>query len=254
MIKIYESSTALESHMIKNLLENKGISSQIEGEYLQGGVGELQAMGIVRLLVDDADYARARAIVDQWEAAQPEPVTHSTKPRFGLTHGLIIGTIVATGACYWTFNSPVTVNGADFDDDDFLDEKYIYKDDRLNEVRIDRNADRIYDDIYYYNIRGVLYASEADNNFDGIFEAKTKYSQGKTTAYESDRNQNGVVDYRENYQNNALVIAEFLDEASGKIRKRQHYTHDNLTSADLDTNIDGEFEIHYEYNEIEELK
>lgn len=254
MIKVYESSTALEAHMIKNLLENEGISSQIEGEYLQGGVGDLQTMGIIRLLVDDADHTKARTIIDQWEAIQPEPVTHTSKPGFGLIHGLFMGAIVATGACYWVFNSPVTINGADFDNDDFLDEEYIYKDDRLNEVRIDRNADKIYDDIYYYNIRGVLYASKSDNDFDGIFEAKTKYSNGKTTAYESDRNQNGIIDYRENYQNSALVTVEFMDEASGKIRKRQHYTHDNLTSADLDINMDGEFETHHEYNEIEEIK
>jgi hypothetical protein len=57
--------------MILNLLEQRGISGRIEGEYLQGGVGELSAMGFVRMLVADEDYAEAMRIISAWEAIQP---------------------------------------------------------------------------------------------------------------------------------------------------------------------------------------
>lgn len=54
--------------MILGLLEQQRIPGRIEGEYLQGGVGELQAMGLVRVLVSEADYADARKIINEWES------------------------------------------------------------------------------------------------------------------------------------------------------------------------------------------
>lgn len=57
--------------MILNLLEQRGISGRIEGEYLQGGIGELAAMGFVRVLVADEDYTEAMQIIAEWEAIQP---------------------------------------------------------------------------------------------------------------------------------------------------------------------------------------
>ncbi|MEN8226403.1 MAG: DUF2007 domain-containing protein, partial [Bacteroidota bacterium] len=39
---IFEASSGLEAHMISNLLQQDGIEARIDGEYLQGGVGELQ--------------------------------------------------------------------------------------------------------------------------------------------------------------------------------------------------------------------
>lgn len=48
MRSVFEASSGLEAHMILNLLDQRGISGRIEGEYLQGG-GELQAMGFVHV-------------------------------------------------------------------------------------------------------------------------------------------------------------------------------------------------------------
>lgn len=39
---------------------------------MQGGVGELQTMGLVRVMVEEKDHIEAKAIIDQWDAAQPE--------------------------------------------------------------------------------------------------------------------------------------------------------------------------------------
>ena len=71
MKSVYEASTGLDAHMILGLLEQQRIPGRIEGEYLQGGVGGLQAMGLVRVLVSDADYAEARKIISEWESVQP---------------------------------------------------------------------------------------------------------------------------------------------------------------------------------------
>lgn len=68
--------------MILNLLEMQGLSGRIDGEFLQGGIGELPAVGLVRVMVAEEDYPAAKEIVNRWEATQPVPPMHnsSTKP------------------------------------------------------------------------------------------------------------------------------------------------------------------------------
>lgn len=70
---IYEAANSIEAHLILNLLEQSHLSARIDGEYLQGGVGDIQAIGIVRVMVDEEDYDAADEIIKQWDASQPEP-------------------------------------------------------------------------------------------------------------------------------------------------------------------------------------
>ena len=79
MKSVFEASTALDAHMILNLLTQEDIHGQIEGEYLPGGVGDLQAINVVRVVVTAGDYAAAKTIIDDWEAIQPES-TLAEKP------------------------------------------------------------------------------------------------------------------------------------------------------------------------------
>ena len=90
---IFEASSGLEAHMISNLLQQAGIVARIDGEYLQGGVGELQAMGFVRVLVNDTDYINAQEIIKSWDANQTSSVK-SNPPKSkstGIGIGLLIG-------------------------------------------------------------------------------------------------------------------------------------------------------------------
>lgn len=73
MKTLYQASNALEAHMILNLLEIEGISGRVDGEFLQGGIGELPAAGLVRVMVAEDDYHAAKEIVNRWEASQPSP-------------------------------------------------------------------------------------------------------------------------------------------------------------------------------------
>lgn len=61
--------------MMLHLLQQQGLQGRVDGEYLQGGVGELPAAGLVRVVVDEADYEAARAVVTAFEAAQPAATT-----------------------------------------------------------------------------------------------------------------------------------------------------------------------------------
>jgi hypothetical protein len=102
MKSVYEASTGLDAHMILNLLEQRGISGRIEGEYLQGGIGELSAMGFVRVLVADEDYAEAMQIISEWEAIQPpeEKATPETNTSIALRI-FIAGIFVGALIMYW---------------------------------------------------------------------------------------------------------------------------------------------------------
>jgi hypothetical protein len=99
---VYEASTGLDAHMILNLLEQRHISGRIEGEYLQGGIGELSALGFVRVLVAEEDYAQATQIIREWEAIQPPegksiPETNTSIALRTFVAGVFVGALVM----YW---------------------------------------------------------------------------------------------------------------------------------------------------------
>jgi len=67
MKKIFDASNTIEANLLKNILEQEGITVYISGEYLQGGMGELPAMGLVSILVEDDEKVRAEKIIRAWE-------------------------------------------------------------------------------------------------------------------------------------------------------------------------------------------
>jgi len=254
MEKVYEASTALEAHMLKNMLEIEGIDSRIDGEYLQGGVGELQAIGIVRLMVDESDFKEAKGIIDQWESNQSTASIDKPKKSSSAAKGFTFGVVLTAGIAYWIFNSPVTTDGIDYNGDNILDEKWVYKNARIKEATLDRNLDGAYDYKFHYDNRGLLKSAKADNDFDGVFETKIIYRNGNAISEESDTNRNGIIDYRVNFKLGILDNVEFIDENTGKIGKRQFYQLNKLVSADYDSNGDGKLDTHYEYDIYEERK
>ena len=71
MRSVYEPSNAIQAHVLQDVLRQHGIASHVQGEHLQGAVGELPAGSLVRLLVAEGDYAAARRAVEEWERAAP---------------------------------------------------------------------------------------------------------------------------------------------------------------------------------------
>lgn len=65
----FDASSNIEAHLVMHQLQQAGIDARIEGEYLQGGVGDLAAIGNVRVLVDEKDLDEAKAVIAEWEAA-----------------------------------------------------------------------------------------------------------------------------------------------------------------------------------------
>lgn len=69
MKTVFDASNNIEAHLVMHQLQQAGIDARIEGEFLQGGIGELPAAGNVRVMVDPKDETEARAVIADWEAA-----------------------------------------------------------------------------------------------------------------------------------------------------------------------------------------
>lgn len=107
MKSVYEAPTTVEAYMIHNLLQQEGIDSQVLGEHLQGGIGEMAPLGIIRIMVPEGSHAKARKIIAEWEAIEIEnepPVKKLPKSSNGWKE-LILGIIVGAGLMYWYYHS-----------------------------------------------------------------------------------------------------------------------------------------------------
>lgn len=69
MRSVYEPASAVQAHVLQDVLRQHGIRSFVSGEHLQGAIGELPAGSLLRLLVDDADWSAARRALVEWERA-----------------------------------------------------------------------------------------------------------------------------------------------------------------------------------------
>lgn len=100
---VYHAHNALDAHVVKNLLETEGIAAFVQGEHLQGGVGELAAMDLVKVSVNDQDISEARALIEAWESSQPADQDIATAEESGsegnafsmLLLGFIAGVLAA---------------------------------------------------------------------------------------------------------------------------------------------------------------
>jgi len=66
---VYRANDAIEAQLMKNMLKQVDIDAFIHGDILQGGIGELQAFGLVQVLVHEEDYYQAKQVIDDWNNA-----------------------------------------------------------------------------------------------------------------------------------------------------------------------------------------
>jgi hypothetical protein len=69
MKKVFDASSNIEAHLVMHQLQQAGIEARIQGEYLQGGIGELPAAGNIRVMVKPKDTEAARQVIADWESA-----------------------------------------------------------------------------------------------------------------------------------------------------------------------------------------
>ena len=109
---LYEAANTVEAHMIINLLEQSNLTSRIDGEFLQGGAGELQAFGTVRVMIKESNYDEAAEVIKLWESMAPN-VTDDQTPELSkgmsssevqcLVLGLMVGFVCGIVATIFSF-------------------------------------------------------------------------------------------------------------------------------------------------------
>jgi len=67
MISIYRGSDYFEAQLLRDLIEQDGLQVFLQGAALQGGLGELAAIGHLSIMVNDPDQSRARDIILAYE-------------------------------------------------------------------------------------------------------------------------------------------------------------------------------------------
>lgn len=240
---LYEAANSVDAHMIANLLDQAGISSRIDGEFLQGGAGELQAFGVVRVMVDEEVYPQARSIIESLEESQPtqEYATQSPAPVRSSRPTGLVGFFVGVAVTAIFYHHPVTEDGLDYNDDGWLDEKWVYVDDRMSTYYKDRNFDKEYDLITSFDHRGLIKSEESDEDFNGTFETRTKYFRGNAILQESDADGDGFYDRRTEAEYGQIRRVQFYDPAISRSApvKIQYFGPFSMEQVRMDTNGDG---------------
>lgn len=240
--------------MIKNMLSMNDVESEIFGEHLQGGVGDLQASGIIRVMVADEDYSNARQIVADWEASQP-PVGQEGEVKKVVGWGsALAGFIVGAVVVFLLLQSPITTDGIDYNNDGVLDQQWEFAGDLMRSINLDQNRDGEFDTIWRYDLRGLLETGFFDNDFDGRHEEECGFREGNSVWCRADHDDDGFYEYREGYRFGVLETVSMFDPASQALKKKQYFEAERLKRAEVDLDGDGVLETKYEYDEFEEIQ
>jgi len=241
---LYEAANAVEAHMLLDLLKQEGVHAHIYGEHLQGAIGELPAAGLVRLVVDEADFDKGRETVMRWEASLPpdepaprrEPDRASSKPLLWLLAGLCLGGLVTAAV----MRTPVTEDGVDHNGDGVLDERWTYSaTGTVVRYEVDRNLDGKIDYMGHYDRKGLLTSAEADDDFDGRFETHITFKDNNPEVSETDADGDGYPEIIWRYQHGVLESIAYLNPANGQTRRIEHVKLGKLTTAEVDQDDDG---------------
>jgi len=70
MKKVFDALSNIEAHLVLHQLQQAGLDAHIQGEHLQGGMGDLPALGNVRIMVSDTDEVEACEVIADWNDAE----------------------------------------------------------------------------------------------------------------------------------------------------------------------------------------
>lgn len=67
MISVFRTSDYIQAQLLAGLLREHGVGVFLQGALLQGGIGELPAMGHLSIMVEDHDRSAAERIIAAYE-------------------------------------------------------------------------------------------------------------------------------------------------------------------------------------------
>jgi hypothetical protein len=251
MKTLYEASNAVEGHMLQDLLRQEGISARLDGAFLQGAMGGLPATGLVRLVVDDADYEKGRAIVERWEAAEPmaQPTPTAANKSSGQLLAALMGMLIGVAGTYAFLRSPVSVNGIDHNRDGILDEQWKFSPSgAVLETSADRNLDGKVDYVVHYDLRGHMETAQSDDDFDGKFESQYRFRFGNVESTSADTDGDGFPDMHSYFRYGVVSSIKYMNTRTGLPLRVEHLQLGRVVSADVDSDRNGTLDKRLTYS------
>jgi hypothetical protein len=105
--------------------------------------------------------------------------------------------------------------------------------------QVDLNHDGKMDIIYSYGPNGMLMTEDFDLDFDGKFDERVYYQEGKKVRMERDMDGDGRPDYVEFYEGGKLVRVERDSNGDGRPDEWQYYENGRLDRIGVDTTGSG---------------
>ena len=68
MKTVFWTDNNIEGHLALHQLQNAGIEAELSGDSLVGAIGEISALGNVRVRVDESDVEAAKQVLADWES------------------------------------------------------------------------------------------------------------------------------------------------------------------------------------------
>jgi hypothetical protein len=253
MQTIYQAANLADAHLLRQLLQDTGIPVHLNGEYLQGALGEVPPNTPILLMVPDQHAEAARAIVLDWERATPQhdeateddalasksaiaPASRGGSV-FATIGSLLFGAVCGAAIVWTVYNRPGTPDEIDYDGDGRIDERVYFAGNR---------DDRI-DQILRYRAKGDLGRIENDDDLDGRFERIDVFRNGQPDTFTIDHDGDGETDVRGKYENGVIVLDEWLDR-SGRVVKTVRYRDGWPVSGEFDSDGDGRLDTARTYD------
>ena len=271
MIIVYRAANIADAHLIRQLLEAEGIPAFIQGEYLQGAVGELPANTEILLHVADENADAARAIVDEWESAEPvlleedaaekstvtgtpssPPAPKRGMPMVWIVGSSVFGAILGAGLTWTLLHAPRPPSEIDYDRDGRADQFFYYFGERVERIEMDRNRDGKIDQTLYYDSNGFIARGESDDDFDGRIDGHAHYKHGQIIDSDVDFDGDGRPEYRAEYRFDVILRDEFMG-ADGVLVKRIQYKNGWPHSDEFDSDGDGRLDTKRQYDRRGEI-
>ena len=247
--KIYECNLAVEAHMVCDLLSRAGISSRVDGEFLQGAMGEIPLGNTVKVRVDPSRAAEAREVIADWERLQPvEPIPVPTRKGSGFKSALwfAAGLVLGGGVMFIGLRTPATYDSVDYDGDGHNDILYTYNGRAIARMDFDRDDDGKVDASWIFDVKGAEKEYDADDDFDGRFEWQGEAEDGKVVRNVLDADGDGQPERVAHSKNGVIQSVDYYSHR--RVVKRELYRAGLLSSAEYDDDGDGKFERRLEFD------
>jgi hypothetical protein len=257
---IYVAENSIDAHVLVQRLAQRDIEAYVEGAHLQSAFGNMGFSG-VRVVCDDVNFDRGRAIAVEWErertgkstehtdigqefesqASNGEAV-HKLKSKVRTHSPLEMAAAFALGmlAMWGAEQMRRTVNTEDTNNDGKRDLAFTYNSRGiLASSWQDRNFDGEKDALEYYSSSGVYESGEYDDDFDGRFEGQAE-KRGESLIVRYDRDNDGHFEVKMTSIFDVLATEEYFRDE--RLERVIHYKNGFAERSEDDLDGDGALE------------